>query len=187
MPSSVLPGWYGKLPVLGDFAGRRLPALFVEPWDSWLASSLASWRERDSGWLDAYLAAPPLRFALGAGVPFSQSPGYAGILMPSVDRVGRYFPLTVVRPRAADQGTAPATWLAALEALAVTALNDDWSAERLDAELGGLDEGDNSGPAWPTPGQTLWWYDRLGEPSTPMASTGLPEPAVLALLFVGHS
>ena len=50
----VLPGWYGKLPALGDFASRRLPPEFVEPWDRWLAAGLAAWREHDADWLDAF-------------------------------------------------------------------------------------------------------------------------------------
>jgi hypothetical protein len=41
--------------------------------------------------------------------------------MPSVDRVGRYFPLTVVRPRGATEDQVPAAWLRALESLAVAA------------------------------------------------------------------
>jgi type VI secretion system ImpM family protein len=193
-----LPGWYGKLPSLGDFAGRRLPPLFVEPWDDWLAASLASWRASDVAWLDAYLAAPPLRFALGAGVPFEQSPGYAGVLMPSVDRVGRYFPLTVVRPRAPQQPEAPAVWLAALESVAIAALNEDWPAERFDDELGRLDDAAQTLPmgltattaepglAWPARGRALWWCDRQGELSTPVTSTGLPEATILVQLFVGR-
>ena len=99
MSVPVLPGWYGKLPALGDFAGRRLPPLFVDPWDRWLALGMSHWRDSDPAWLEAFLAAPTWRFALGAGVPFELSPGYAGVLMPSVDRVGRYFPLTIARPR----------------------------------------------------------------------------------------
>jgi type VI secretion system protein ImpM len=196
-----LSGWYGKLPALGDFASRRLTPLFIEPWDEWLAASLASWRASDAAWLDAYLAAPPLRFALGAGVPFEQSPGYAGVLMPSVDRVGRYFPLTIVRARAYEQAAAPATWLAALEGAAIAALNDDWLAERFDDELARLDDPahtvpmgltappaatDQDQPAWPARGRTLWWCDRQGELSTPVVTTGLPEAAVLVQLFVGR-
>jgi type VI secretion system protein ImpM len=195
--ATTLPGWYGKLPSLGDFASRRLPPLFVEPWDDWLATSLASWRASDAAWLEAYLAAPPLRFALGAGVLFEQSPGYAGVLMPSVDRVGRYFPLTVARPRAADQSTAPAAWLAALEGAAVAALNDDWPAERFDDELARLDDAAHAAPGtaaaaetdppWPARGRTLWWCDRQGELSTPVTSTGLPQAASLVQLFAGQA
>jgi type VI secretion system protein ImpM len=189
----MLPGWYGKLPSLGDFASRRLPPLFIEPWDRWLANSLALWREREEAWLDAYLAAPPLRFALGAGLPFEQSPGYTGVLMPSVDRVGRYFPLTVVRPRAADEMQCPAAWLAELESVAVTALNDDWDAERLDEELGRLDAGaptlamEQPSSSWPARGHSLWWCDRGGELSTPMVAAGLPGSVMLVELLTGSA
>jgi len=187
MKRPILPGWYGKLPSLGDFASRRLPPLFVEPWDRWLATGLASWRQSDEAWLEAFLAAPIWRFALGAGVPFEQSPGYAGVLMPSVDRVGRYFPLTVVRPRGPSEGQAPAVWLEALESLAVAALTDDWNAERFDAELGGLDDdAADTGPAWPVAAHTLWWCERDGQVSTPVTSAGLPEASEFVHLLAGH-
>ena len=186
MSAAVTPGWYGKLPTLGDFASRRLPPLFVEPWDRWLADGLASWRESDPDWLDAFLAAPTWRFALGAGVPFEQSPGYAGVLMPSVDRVGRYFPLTVVRPRGVTEDEIPAAWLQALEGLAVAALHDDWNADRFDAELEAIEDADDAGPAWPEAGRTLWWCERDGEVSAPLGTTGLPETAALVRLLAGR-
>lgn len=181
----MLPGWYGKLPALGDFAGRRLPPLFVEPWDRWLANGLGHWRQHDDAWLDAFLSAPVWRFALGAGVPFELSPGYTGVMMPSVDRVGRYFPLTLVRPRAQRETIAPAAWLRALEELAVSALNDDWDAERLDAELGGLEDKSAGGPAWPDKGRAIWWCERDGLESTPVVTTGLPEASAFARLLAG--
>jgi type VI secretion system protein ImpM len=34
------PGLYGKVPAIGDFVLRRLPARFVEPWDQWLRESI---------------------------------------------------------------------------------------------------------------------------------------------------
>ena len=187
MSAGVLPGWYGKLPALGDFAGRRLPPLFVEPWDQWLAAGLGYWRESADTWPDAFLTAPIMRFTLGAGVPFELSPGYAGVMMPSVDRVGRYFPLTVVRPRGAHEAQSPSTWLQALEALMAAALDDDWDAERLDVELGGLeDTTDDYGPAWPERGRALWWYERDGISSTPVATTGLPATDSFMRLVTGR-
>ncbi len=185
MPA-IAPGWYGKLPAIGDFASRRLPPLFVEPWDHWLADGLASWRDGDPDWLDAFLAAPTWRFALGAGVPFDASPGYAGVLMPSVDRVGRYFPLTVVRPRGATEEQVPAAWLQVLEGLAVAALHDDWNAERFDAELEATEAAEGDGPAWPDAGRTLWWCERDGEVSTPVGTTGLPQSTALTSLLAGR-
>jgi type VI secretion system protein ImpM len=48
----------------------------------------------EEGWLDVFLTSPLWRFALASGVV--GGPVWAGILLPSVDRVGRYFPLTIV-------------------------------------------------------------------------------------------
>jgi len=186
----VLPGWYGKLPALGDFAGRRLPPLFVEPWDHWLALGMSHWREHDPAWLEAFLAAPIWRFALGAGVPFDLSPGYAGVMMPSVDRVGRYFPLTIARPRGPREATAPAGWLQTIEGVAVTALNEDWDAQRLDAGLGEvaaeLAEVEDAGPPWPDKGRVLWWCDLGGDPVSPVATVGLPLDDAFARLVSGR-
>jgi type VI secretion system protein ImpM len=68
---------------------------------------------------------------------------WAGVLMPSVDRVGRYFPFTLAQPLAAGPATAAQTqglwsWLARLDELARDALFDDWTAERLEQELARL-------------------------------------------------
>lgn len=138
------PGWHGKLPSLGDFASRRLEAPFVDAWDGWLAAGLLALREKDAaGWLDAYLASPSWRFLLQPGVlpGAAGEQGYAGVLMPSVDRVGRYFPFTIVQPLGADSpGTAQQMqslwhWLARLDELAADAMQDDWPVDRLEAEL----------------------------------------------------
>jgi type VI secretion system protein ImpM len=51
-------------------------------------------------WREHYCTSPIWRFALSAG---SCGPvAYAGILMPSVDRVGRYYPLVIAVPLAAE-------------------------------------------------------------------------------------
>jgi type VI secretion system protein ImpM len=87
-------GFYGKLPIVGDFISRRLPDEFINSWDAWLQRSIAcSQEELGEGWLNSYLTSPIWRFLLSPGVCGHHA--VAGILMPSVDRVGRYFPLTV--------------------------------------------------------------------------------------------
>ena len=137
------PGWYGKLPTLGDFASRRLDADFIEPWDVWLGEGLAAHRETlgEEAWLDAYLGSPAWRFVLmpGALSP-DQNQALAGVLMPSVDRVGRYFPLTLatpmpVPPRSAGEIELLLGWLHRLEDVAIDALQDDWTIEQLDEAL----------------------------------------------------
>lgn len=94
MSTAIPVGFYGKLPMLGDFVGRRVPERIVEAWDGWLqravAASQASLGER---WLELYLTAPMWRFFAHRGVLAEQA--VAGVMFPSVDRVGRYFPFTV--------------------------------------------------------------------------------------------
>ena len=40
--SSSEPGFFGKLPVYGDFIHKRLPRDFITPWDDWLQVGLAA-------------------------------------------------------------------------------------------------------------------------------------------------
>lgn len=90
-------GFFGKLPSHGDFVRRRVADDFVTGWDSWLQQCLAQSRETlGESWLDTYLTSPVWRFALAPTV--CGAAAVAGILVPSVDRVGRYFPLTLVWP-----------------------------------------------------------------------------------------
>ena len=141
-PESAPPGWHGKLPSLGDFASRRLAPDFLATWDTWLASGLQQLRQRDpAGWLDAYLANPTRRFLLMPGVlpGAAGQQAWAGVLMPSVDRVGRYFPFTIAQPTALPASTQQMQslwfWLGRLDELAADALHDDWTVDRLEAEL----------------------------------------------------
>ncbi len=137
------PGWHGKLPSLGDFASRRLDAAFIEAWDGWLAAGLLALREKQPDtWLEAYLGSPSWRFLLMPGVLPGKAgmQAWCGVLMPSVDRVGRYFPLTLVLPLGAgpasvQDAAALWPWLGRLDELARDALYEDWSAERLEDEL----------------------------------------------------
>lgn len=127
-------GFYGKLPCRGDFLQRRVPMPFVEVWDAWLQECLhASKQQLQDAWLDTYLTGPVWRFVLDAGVCGDSS--YAGILVPSVDRVGRYFPLTVVTQVAAglcplDIACSANAWFEAAETLVLDALE----AEALDVD-----------------------------------------------------
>lgn len=126
-------GFFGKLPSYGDFVGRRLPAAFTGPWDAWLQAGLADSRAQlGEDWLPIYLNSPIWRFVLGAGVCGPQA--WGGVLMPSVDRVGRYFPFTIAA--GLDDGAIPAAaWYASLEALALPALGEGFSLPGFDAAL----------------------------------------------------
>ena len=91
---SSIPGWYGKIPSAGDFVSRRLPEEFIGLWDDWLQGGMACMRaELGTDWLPRYLVAPVRRFWLAPGL--MGAPAWVGVLMPSIDGVGRYFPLTI--------------------------------------------------------------------------------------------
>ena len=204
-----IAGWYGKLPSLGDFATRRLPPDFVEPWDEWLAGGLAAWREADDAWLQAYLSAAPWCFVLGPQVLPSRrglgsvAPAWAGVLMPSVDRVGRYFPLTLAGPLDAPERLDPcrlARWLRALCSLGVDALHGDWTPDELDEALLDLSEATRPLPMPEDPpsalrpaldhlerhrDHALWWPPSADVGRALQHSRGLPGGEGFARLFGG--
>lgn len=132
-------GFYGKLASRGDFVQRGLPRSFVEPWDAWLADGLAqSQAELGSAWLDAYLTSPLWRFALSAGL-VGPAPVF-GVVMPSVDRVGRYFPLTVAVVVAPDCDLAaliagPDDWFERCEEALLATLGEDGELDQFEATL----------------------------------------------------
>ncbi len=140
MSDSFETGWYGKLPSSGDFVTRRLPPSFIEPWDAWLNAMLAGSRERlGDAWRDAFLSAPAWRFVLAPGIIGPQA--WAGLMLPSGDSVGRYFPLTVASalpPVGLDPVTTVArahNWYAEVEPVAHAALSPEAEVETFDAQL----------------------------------------------------
>jgi type VI secretion system protein ImpM len=137
--SSSAPGWFGKLVMLGDFAHRRLPQEFVTAWDDWLSQCLTTSRSQlGPQWLDVYLSGPVWRFACA---PRSlDEPWWFGVLMPSVDAVGRYFPLVVAQASAAPPLSAPALldledWYRQVSQAALTTLEATTTLASFEAEL----------------------------------------------------
>lgn len=138
--AAVTCGFYGKVPTHGDFVRRRVPDEFLQPWDEWLQQRIAETRNNlSAGWLEVYLTSPIWRFALGPGVC---GPTLAlGLLMPSVDRVGRYYPMTLVAtglpavplPTIAELTGA---WFEELERIALRVVaEDDFALEEFDAQV----------------------------------------------------
>lgn len=131
-------GFYGKLPARGDFVTRRLTRDFTDPWDGWLQDAIAmSAQQLGEEWLDTYLTAPIWRFLMSPGI-CGQLP-MLGVMMPSVDRVGRYFPLTLAVTVADCAAPAramfsAAAWFDAVEQLALSALEDDADLDRIDQQ-----------------------------------------------------
>ena len=135
-----VPGLYGKLPAKGDFVSRRLDAEFIAGWDAWLQRVVSESREAlGARWLECFLAAPVWRFVVPAGM-FSKA-AWVGLLLPSVDRVGRYFPLTLAAPVQQENIDVPSTldkalpWLDSIEHLALEALAPELDLEAFDRRL----------------------------------------------------
>jgi type VI secretion system protein ImpM len=138
--AALVPGWYGKMPGLGDFASRRLPPEFIAAWDAWLQRSIASSRrELGEAWLDAFLTSPMWRFALAPGV--CGAAAWAGLVLPSVDKVGRYFPLTFAAALPPDTDVAALlaaqAWYAQLESVGLSALDPACTPDALESTLSG--------------------------------------------------
>ncbi len=147
------PGFYGKLPSKGDFVTRRLPQRFVEVWDTWLQNGLQTSQESlGEDWLSIYMTSPIWRFALSAGVGGPRV--MTGVLMPSVDRVGRYFPLTLTVELEGCRSIAglpkqASAWYAQAEDAALTALEEGSDFEDVDARIQALGMPDHRGTGMP--------------------------------------
>jgi type VI secretion system protein ImpM len=135
-------GWYGKLACLGDFASRRLPAEFIARWDAWLQQMIVVSREKlGDAWLEVYLTSPVWHFVEwpnAADGTVAQL--HIGVLMPSVDKVGRYFPLCVATslqslPARENDWTLLLDWLDRIEAAALETLDTRRSAQQFDDAL----------------------------------------------------
>ncbi len=155
MSGVLVTGFYGKLPARGDFVRTGLPRDFTDPWDEWLQSVLAGSRSlMGEAWLPAFLEAPVWRFVLPRGMcgPLAA----LGLMLPSVDRAGRYFPLTFAA--LSEQGIAKASgeaWLDACEAAGRAALEQDLPPQVMAGVLAAseLPKAD-TGPA-----EARWWSE----------------------------
>jgi type VI secretion system protein ImpM len=142
VPVSPVAGFCGKLPIRADFVIRHVPLACVEPWHDWMAQWLIATRAAlGDAWLDAYLYGPIWRFALPAGLV---GPGaVAGTLMPSVDSVGRYFPLTIALQMPSTAALAAAVmngaaWFSGAEELSLAALEGELDPDALSERLAAL-------------------------------------------------
>lgn len=139
-------GFYGKLPTYGDFIQKRLPTDFINPWHEWLQAGMMACREKSpDGWMSFYLNCPAWSFVLSAGICGEQA--VAGVTIPSVDRVGRYFNFTMAsvlpgEPSPAVFAGAYGDWFENLENLSLSVLEEEMDQDgiedainRLSAEL----------------------------------------------------
>ena len=149
-------GLFGKLPAHGDFIYRDLPSNFINAWDSWLQGFVGASQEQiGESWLDIYLTSPIWRFAFSEGVLDQYA--WAGIMLPSVDRVGRYFPFSIVTrlPASANplEVITKNQWFEAQERAALRALEGQLQLDDLVEEINShrLDTTSAYTPAGPMP------------------------------------
>lgn len=195
-----MTGYFGKVSTHGDFVSRRLPVHLVQAWDAWLQQCMQASQDRlGAAWLERYLTSPVWRFAIAPGVIGPE--GLGGVMMPSVDRVGRYFPLmvgTMGAPPLLDWFHGQAAWYDAIEDLARDSLNPAFALERFDAAplpalaaaptMGGATvrlplNGDMTAAIASAAlrGHSLWWTD--GGPyveASLLVCAGMPRPESFA-------
>jgi len=177
-------GCFGKVPQLGDFVSSRLPQTFTAPWDEFLSELMVFSREQlGDSWLDTYLNAPIWRFALAADC-MGPDP-ITGTLMPSVDSVGRYFPLTIaiaVPSVAAAPCSDP--WFSEAESLSLETLALDFDPGTLPDRLEKLGQ-PHCDPSAGHSGM-LWWTlgARALEPLA-LRSSVLPRRKTASVLLDG--
>lgn len=129
MPADALTGialeWpavFGKMPGHGDFVSRGIPGAVREGLDCWLSDWLAAAHETlGADFAETYETAAPWLF---------QSARAAAVLLPSIDAVGRHFPLLVV--------TAPGVPLQAVYDAMVDAVSEAAGSDDLRAVLAAL-------------------------------------------------
>lgn len=89
-------GCFGKLPVSGDFVARGLPKELSDYLYTWFSSGMSALERLDPAeWQHAYLVTPVWHFIFNAEIWGAQA--LQGCIAPSVDKVGRYSPITIVR------------------------------------------------------------------------------------------
>jgi type VI secretion system protein ImpM len=135
-------GLYGKLPMKRDFISVATPQAFLERWEPWIQGGIAASRVAlGAQWQDIFLRAPIWRFWLGEEICGRPA---MGSFMPSVDGVGRFFPLTAFA--CGEAGSAfptphsdpQAVWFAEVETMLLDALDEDAAYDRVLETLNNL-------------------------------------------------
>jgi len=128
-PVAMKVGFFGKIPLRGDFVQARLSRRFVHAWDDWLQAVLPAAAREFDDWEVAWQSAPAWRFRLPAGQCGPEP--VVGVWMPSMDRAGRRFPLVI----AAENAEADMAFLDAADAVGHMAIGAGLTPEMLMAAL----------------------------------------------------
>lgn len=134
-------GLFGKLPAKRDFVAVNAQRQFLEVWERWLQAGVATSRQLlGPRWSEVYNRAPIWRFWLGADFC---GEAVIGAFAPSVDGVGRSFPLTVFIGEGQDSLEPPELnandpWCEAAEAILLEALEPEASLETVASKVAGM-------------------------------------------------
>jgi type VI secretion system protein ImpM len=135
-------GLFGKLGSKRDFIALATPRKFLEIWEPWVQASISASRHQlGARWQGAFLTAPVWRFWLGADICGTT---VAGAIMPSLDGVGRYYPLTLHAIAAQPGSIAPPdvnaqdSWFECAERFLLSTLARDASFDATSAALDAL-------------------------------------------------
>lgn len=183
MTGHAFAGLYGKLPACGDFVRNGLPRRFTDPWDAWLQEVMPIGRARlNDQFVPAWLEAPVWRFALAAGMCAPEQA--LGVWMPSLDRAGRHFPLTLARIGLAGLISRDAErFLDVAEQAGRAAIAEDLRPEDVAGLLGAGAVGCSAELRIPSDG-TLWWT--AGGPrcsARTLLLPGLPDGETFAMML----
>lgn len=128
-------------------------------------------------WAPTCLSSPIWRFALASGACGEHA--WLGLMIPSVDRVGRHFPLTlaaVIDSQESLLGCASPhdEWFQDIEELALSSLADGFSLEDFDTALCNLGP-PNSACGTAVAGRSHWWTEGSQQiPPCILVCNGLP-------------
>ena len=139
--TNMSAGLFGKLPAKRDFIGMNASRRFLEAWEPWLQAGVAMSKQMlGDAWIETYNRAPIWRFWLGADFC---GEAMIGAFMPSVDGVGRSFPLAIFVGEG-DASLAPPelepndAWFEAAEAVLLDALEPGATLERIAEKVAAL-------------------------------------------------
>jgi len=144
-------GLYGKLPAKRDFIALSTPREFLSLWETWIQGAVSDSTLRlGSEWRAAFLRAPIWRFWLGSDLCGET---VIGAFMPSLDGIGRYFPLTLFTRAGEDEAIPPPElepqieWFAAVERFLLSTLDEGAAFEAISATLATLRQPIGRNPA----------------------------------------
>jgi type VI secretion system protein ImpM len=188
LPPDSCAGLFGKLPARGDFVRENLPRDFTDTWDAWWQRGLADTQLRPrEEWCAAWLEAPVWRFVLPPGLCGRN--GVLGLWMPSVDKAGRYYPLTIAAAASGDWAPCTGAMMDALtawEQAGRDALEYDLApVELLQRIQAAFEASDSAGLSMDfVPGQATLWTEGGPRVAPRVESVGgLPEGARFATLI----